>query len=651
MTEEHKITEKSEQEIKPLKENPELKSRFKPWMRIVAFIIVAVFLPEQVAQAIEYDGRVLWNRPAVYAPTYLQDIKNVDIPLAVKKILLDISGKPVNAIKISPTLTVELEKPLNLSKARVEEIYNWLEGRPCGSKALYEFLTYKGISVVDQDIAVLALTIDILNGVVKPEGDPEVIKNSLYALSQASDFFGLKLYPVKVDLTAISNQEISTPFIAHLKNDHYILITRITPDKVYFLQERKEEFWPKDKFLKEFSGYLLTPSEALRSQYAIADQEAKQVLGARSYAYDYADFSDLFEEPDTSDLLKAGAINLAFTIGTAYIGGMFSGFSQPVAGAIGGAIGGGFAGYVTGGSDAAFYGALGGAVGGYAGGSLGGGQWGSAFGAGIGSGAGNYFADNNWRNAALGAFGGGMGGYKGYAAGNSQLTGFDTSFNFSNLSSVNLNTYLTNFGTGMLQSQVVNAATSMAVYEFGASPEMAQMVGTTTGGAMTGALSSLAGSGQSLLSSIGSGAIKGAMQGGTNLLAYEALKDTSLYKNQPELANQIVSFAGNTVSNVAFDGAKGLINGQGLQGFGKLFFTKDQNGDKVLSGFTTNTINTLTSLGVQYAASEGLLGSFLKKKPQYNEILGSFSGDLASNAVSGQGQSGLTEAFGFFFHI
>ncbi|MFH0827154.1 MAG: hypothetical protein V1923_04650, partial [Candidatus Omnitrophota bacterium] len=112
MNAEDKIREKSETEPKPLREQPELKSRFRPWIRTVAFIVIAVFLPEQVAQAIEYDGRVLWNRPAVYTPAYLKDIQNVDIPLAVKKILLDISGKPVNAIKISPALTVELEKPL-----------------------------------------------------------------------------------------------------------------------------------------------------------------------------------------------------------------------------------------------------------------------------------------------------------------------------------------------------------------------------------------------------------------------------------------------------------------------------------------------------------------------------------------------------------
>ena len=66
---------------------PEFKSGFKTWMRVVAFIVVAVFLPEQMAQAIEYDWRVLWQKPAatsLYAPSYLKNIQQSDIPLTIK---------------------------------------------------------------------------------------------------------------------------------------------------------------------------------------------------------------------------------------------------------------------------------------------------------------------------------------------------------------------------------------------------------------------------------------------------------------------------------------------------------------------------------------------------------------------------------------
>ena len=270
-------------------EKPQFKSSFKTWMRVVAFIVVAVFLPEQAAQAVEYDWRVLWHKPAAsaFVPAYLQNATNIDIPLAVKNILKDVSGKSVTAIRISPTLSVELGKPLNISQQRIEEIYNWLKGRPCGSKALYDLLNSNGIQAGEQDIAVFALTIDILNDIVKPEGNPEVIKNSIYALSKAAEFFGLKLYPAKVSGLLPDSKDL-TPFIAHLNNDHYVLVTNITPDKVYYVNEHKEEFLPKEKFFARFSGYALV-SRLSAPFEAINEAEAKKVMGASDWgdSYDY----------------------------------------------------------------------------------------------------------------------------------------------------------------------------------------------------------------------------------------------------------------------------------------------------------------------------------------------------------------------------
>jgi hypothetical protein len=291
--------EAKEPELKPKIEDPkpQFKSSFKAWIRIVAFVIVAVFLPEQVAQAVEYDWRVIWRQPAatapsIFAPSYLKDIRTIDIPLAIKNILKDISGKPVNAIQLSPNLTVTLEKPLRLSKERIEEIYNWLKGKPCGAKALYDYLTYQqGLSpseaegtvpaFSEQDIAVMALTVDILNDVVRPEGNPEVIKNSLYALSKTSEYFGHKLYPVKMQGLSPSEAKgaVPVPFIAHLNGDHYVLVTKISEGKVYFVSNHKEEFLPLEKFLSQFSGYALIPVVANPAQ-ELSRSEALGILGA-----------------------------------------------------------------------------------------------------------------------------------------------------------------------------------------------------------------------------------------------------------------------------------------------------------------------------------------------------------------------------------
>ncbi|MFA5145726.1 MAG: cysteine peptidase family C39 domain-containing protein, partial [Candidatus Omnitrophota bacterium] len=307
--------QENQAELKPgLPEKATFKSSFKAWIRVVAFIVVAVFLPEQVAQAVEYDWRVLWQKPGSltpYSPNLTKDLRQLDIPIAIRNILKDISGKPINAIKISPTLTINLEKPLNISKQRIEEIYNWLVGKPCGSKALYDFLAYKGVAAQEQDIAVMALTTDILSGVLKPEGNPKVIKNSLYALSRASEFFGAKLYPVKLDLKQELSQKenaLVLPFIAHLKGDHYILVTRITDEKIYFADEHKEEFLPKGKFLDKFSGYALVPLFPVQAQL-LSDKEAQGIKGAGEdgdyYAADYQYYDDWGSSYDYSDYFSA----------------------------------------------------------------------------------------------------------------------------------------------------------------------------------------------------------------------------------------------------------------------------------------------------------------------------------------------------------
>jgi len=250
----------------------------------VAFILVAVFLPEQAAQAVEYDWRVLWHKPAVgaIAPSYLKDLGNIDTALAIRNILKDIANKPITVIKVSSNLTINLDKPLKMSNQKIDEIFEWLKGRPCGSKALFDYLNYIGSKASEQDIAILALTIDILNDVVKPEGNPEVIKTSLFSLSKVSEFFGQKLYPIKINMNPEPNTQNLTPlvpFIAHLNGDHYVLVTRISEDKVYFSDNHREEFLPKEKFLKEFSGYALG-SKLVADGLEISASQAKTILGS-----------------------------------------------------------------------------------------------------------------------------------------------------------------------------------------------------------------------------------------------------------------------------------------------------------------------------------------------------------------------------------
>ncbi|MDD2752993.1 MAG: cysteine peptidase family C39 domain-containing protein, partial [Candidatus Omnitrophica bacterium] len=260
----------------------EYRSSFKTWIRVVAFIVLAVFLPEQAAQAAQYNWQAIWNQPVAYKPL-LADSGHLDIPVAVKNILTEVAGKSLTNIQLSPNLTLHLNEPLQLSRDRIEEIYQWLQGKPCGSKTLFDLLALEGVPVLEQDIAVLALTVDILNNVVKPVGSPAIIKTSLFALAKTAQFFNVSMYAAKIeDFRAYA--ESFAPFIAHLKGDHYVFVTHIKDSKVYFIDEHKESFLPIEKFRKDFSGYALIPEShtAKSSVVLVPDEEAKGVLGAGS---------------------------------------------------------------------------------------------------------------------------------------------------------------------------------------------------------------------------------------------------------------------------------------------------------------------------------------------------------------------------------
>src|SRR3989339_1712799 len=253
-------------------ERPPFESGFKTWIRVAAFIVVTVFLPEQVSWAIDFDWRVLWPNTAsamgldksvltgssqTLAPEYVKDIYRINIPDTIKKLLLDIPSKPISTIQLSPTMSIELKEPLKMSKGRIEQIYNWLKGKPCGIKAFFDYLNMQGAKVEEQDIAVLALAVDILNDVIRPEGNPKVINTSLFALSKTSEFFNHKLVPVKLSTIDYRLSTNLTPFIAHFKNEHYVLVTKISAEKIYFIDQHQEEFLPFEKFQQEFSGYAL----------------------------------------------------------------------------------------------------------------------------------------------------------------------------------------------------------------------------------------------------------------------------------------------------------------------------------------------------------------------------------------------------------
>ncbi|MBU1125312.1 MAG: hypothetical protein KKC84_04750, partial [Candidatus Omnitrophica bacterium] len=301
---------------------PRFHSHFKPWVRTVALAVAVMFIPEQFAHAIGFDAQVLWKVPEVYVPIIPQESPKGNLPGRIKNLLSDLSVQQKTSITLSPSVTLKLQKPLSLSKERIAEIMRWLQGRPCGTKALIDLLRYYQIPFAEEEVAALALAVDIFHGITILQGDPSQIKTSLYALGQAADFFGLKLSPVKIGLSPNILQKCPIPFIAHLKNDHYILVTEAKEETVTFLDEHLKTQMSMEKFLAEFSGYTLVRTHHTKDSFAefLTDDHARSIMGARTNRIQHAHVGGIFKQRSW----KEAAIGIGISAATSLIGGASS---------------------------------------------------------------------------------------------------------------------------------------------------------------------------------------------------------------------------------------------------------------------------------------------------------------------------------------
>ncbi|MDD5465686.1 MAG: hypothetical protein PHP73_05050, partial [Candidatus Omnitrophica bacterium] len=366
----------------------EFKSSFKAWIRAVAFVVIAVFLPEQAAQAMGYDPTTIWNHSYFVNQgkngflTYLvadnikrsldslsykqlnqvQLDKNLVIetaPLKESETIAKVSapikgdqsnffGKIGNALQSGsvsifrlltsglkkdsspdqslPTTrqgTASSQKPsLYLTGSVVKQINLWLKDpktqvdNNCGINALNALFVQSGIKVTREELATRAIMVDFLSGNLREfKGE---LALSLFALQKTAASFGLKTALVKIPASALNQGDGSVfltpnsgkiepsplfqvvPFITYLLSEHFVLVTRVTEDKVYYKEDKEEANMPKEIFLKGFTGncLVLADSVSLRGSEAtpvslrgaagdeaisfLSDQEALQISGKES---------------------------------------------------------------------------------------------------------------------------------------------------------------------------------------------------------------------------------------------------------------------------------------------------------------------------------------------------------------------------------
>ncbi|MFZ5800855.1 MAG: cysteine peptidase family C39 domain-containing protein, partial [Candidatus Omnitrophota bacterium] len=303
----------------------EFKSGFTTWIRAVAFILVAVFLPEQVAWAMEYNPLVLWRN---LIPASLPSA-NLTVAESLKAILSQVADKEISQFNLDLSRSRKSPKNLlidsqtKLTSDDIAQIYALLKEEKrktitCGVYVLQELLKERGVTQTLQELSLLTLTVDILSGNVsaKTIAEEDLIETSLFAMSQVSAAFGVETQAIHVDKENLLL--VKPPFIAQLGPKHYILVRSYKGNNARIKDNDQETVLPIDSFLKQASGYILLPAgQTIKDKLTLFPVEASAVQGSGGYS---SGSWRMWKEKSVGDMM----LQLGWTVLSAKLSGGFN---------------------------------------------------------------------------------------------------------------------------------------------------------------------------------------------------------------------------------------------------------------------------------------------------------------------------------------
>ena len=331
------------------------KSRFKTWLRVVAFVVVAVFLPEQVSWAFNYNPLVLWNKKDTQNKTVLLDeqtaspeeITAVKLSSSIQNLLNKIAYQDNARIQLSltdqpavqgePEKSILIESKINFTDKEIDQVVSWLRDPKihplnCGVYALKDFLSFKGISVSLEEASVSTLAVDLLSNIVKP--GEEKLKTSLYAIEKVAKGYGLNVKSAKIPATDLVL--LKTPFIANFGSEHFVVVKSIEPQQIRLVDLGKEQSLTREEFARQFSGFVLALD--LEKQPELSYENVTDAMKAFVWGNEWVDRSDeiLIGMMSTGQMLMGlgmiivQAVISYFTGGAGYAGMAWVGFSAGV---------------------------------------------------------------------------------------------------------------------------------------------------------------------------------------------------------------------------------------------------------------------------------------------------------------------------------
>ena len=213
------------------------KPHFKPWFRVIAFVVIFSFLYQNVVWA--FSSPYVFTQPNSQPLLKLSsaNFNKLDVASAVRSILEGLQRHPgIRRIQFPSGRILELDGISSLNKAKIERVYELLKEKSCGTQALYDLLSSFGLRNTSSEVSSIIFSIDILQNSkhISLSTNPEDLENSLFAVVRAAEFFGYKLHPLKFKPgTPGYILEDYTPFIAHLLTNHYVVVREIKNKKFY----------------------------------------------------------------------------------------------------------------------------------------------------------------------------------------------------------------------------------------------------------------------------------------------------------------------------------------------------------------------------------------------------------------------------------
>ncbi len=184
---------------------------------------------------------------------------------------------------------------IELTTAGISTIIEWLRDSGtkilnCAVNALYNILTNLGIEVTTGETASKTILIDILTGTLTPGSASGELMTSMFAMVKEASLKGVNLSGAHLSLEQL--QSLSTPVIAHIDGNHYVVVERISEGKVFLSGINGESMISIEDFSSRWNGDVLMTAVP-SSGALLSEHRMKEIRGATG--------SDTDDDPEFDD--------------------------------------------------------------------------------------------------------------------------------------------------------------------------------------------------------------------------------------------------------------------------------------------------------------------------------------------------------------